>query len=259
VENERARKIFEHIYSKIKAPIVFTDVKSAELIKHASNCFLALKISYINAISQICERVGADIEKVAEGMGYDRRIGKDFLKAGIGWGGSCFPKDVAAFIKLAEEIGYPFNLLKEAQQINKQQRLLVIKKAKELLWNLKGKKISILGLSFKPNTDDIRESPAIEIIEMLLKEGSLIKSYDPKAMDNMRRIFPDIEYCNDAYECVKDTSLLILLTEWEEFRKLDFEKIKRLMESPNIIDGRNYLDKEKLKSAGFNYRGIGRS
>jgi len=259
VENERARKIFEHIYSKIKAPIVFTDVKSAELIKHASNCFLALKISYINAISQICERVGADIEKVAEGMGYDRRIGKDFLKAGIGWGGSCFPKDVAAYIKLAEEIGYPFNLLKEAQQINKQQRLLVIKKAKELLWNLKGKKISILGLSFKPNTDDIRESPAIEIIEMLLKEGSLIKSYDPKAMDNMRRIFPDIEYCNDAYECVKDTSLLILLTEWEEFRKLDFEKIKRLMESPNIIDGRNYLDKEKLKSIGFNYRGIGRN
>jgi len=259
VENERAKKIFEEIYSAINAPIVFTDVKSAELIKHSSNSFLALKISYINAISQICERVGADVEKVAEGMGYDKRIGKDFLKAGIGWGGSCFPKDVAAFIKLAEDIGYSFNLLKEVQRINKEQRLLVIKKAKELLWNLKGKEIAILGLSFKPDTDDIRESPAIEIISILLKEGALIRCYDPKAMDNMKKIFPDIAYYPTPYECVKDSSVLIFLTEWNEFTHLDFEKIKGIMRTPYIIDGRNFLNMEKLKKMGFVYKGIGRS
>ena len=259
VENERAKKIFEEIYATIKAPIVFTDVKSAELIKHSSNSFLALKISYINAISQICERVGADVEKVAEGMGYDKRIGKDFLKAGIGWGGSCFPKDVAAFIKLAEDIGYPFNLLKEVQRINKEQRLLVIKKAKELLWNLKGKEIAILGLSFKPDTDDIRESPATEIISILLKEGALIRCYDPKAMENMKKIFPDISYCQTPYECTKDASMLIFLTEWDEFKHLDFEKIKGMMKTPYIIDGRNFLNMEKLKKMGFIYKGIGRS
>lgn len=259
IENERARKIFEEIYAPIKAPVVFTDVKSAELIKHASNSFLALKISYINAISQICERVGADVEKVAEGMGYDKRIGMDFLKAGIGWGGSCFPKDVAAFIKLAEDIGYPFNLLKEVQKINKEQRLLVIKKAKELLWNLKGKEISILGLSFKPDTDDIRESPAIEIISILLKEGVNIRCYDPKAMENMKKAFPDITYCQTPYECVKDAALLIFLTEWNEFKALDFEKIRCLMKTPYIIDGRNFLNADKIKKMGFIYRGIGRS
>lgn len=259
VESERAKKIFEEIYAPIKAPVVFTDVKSAELIKHASNSFLALKISYINAISQICERVGADVEKVAEGMGYDKRIGKDFLKAGIGWGGSCFPKDVAAFIKLAEDIGYQFNLLKEVQKINREQRLMVIKKAKELLWNLKGKEISILGLSFKPDTDDIRESPAIEIISNLLKEGALIKCYDPKAMENMKSVFPDIIYCQTPYECVKETSLLIFLTEWSEFKNLDFEKIKEIIKTPYIIDGRNFLDRDKLKKMGFVYRGIGRN
>jgi UDPglucose 6-dehydrogenase len=259
IENERAKKIFEEIYSEIKAPIVFTDVKSAELIKHSSNSFLALKISYINAISQICERVGADVEKVAEGMGYDKRIGKDFLKAGIGWGGSCFPKDVAAFIKLAEDIGYPFNLLKEVQKINKEQRLLVIKKTKELLWNLKGKEIAILGLSFKPDTDDIRESPAIEIISLLLKEGALIRCYDPKAMENMKKIFPDIAYYPTPYECVKDSSMLIFLTEWNEFTHLDFEKIKGMMRTPYIIDGRNFLNMEKLKKIGFIYKGIGRN
>jgi len=259
VENERAKKIFEEIYATIKAPIVFTDVKSAELIKHSSNSFLALKISYINAISQICERVGADVEKVAEGMGYDKRIGKDFLKAGIGWGGSCFPKDVAAFIKLAEDIGYPFNLLKEVQKINKEQRLLVIKKTKELLWNLKGKEIAILGLSFKPDTDDIRESPAIEIISILLKEGALIRCYDPKAMENMKKIFPDISYCQTPYECTKDASMLIFLTEWNEFTHLDFEKIKGIMKTPYIIDGRNFLNMEKLKKIGFVYKGIGRN
>lgn len=258
VENERAQKIFEEIYAPIKAPLIFTDVKSAELIKHASNSFLATKISYINAISQICEKVGADVEKVSEGMGYDKRIGKDFLKAGVGWGGSCFPKDVSAFIKLAEDIGYPFNLLKEVREINKQQRMLVIKKAKGLLWNLKGKEITVLGLAFKPDTDDIRESPAIDIIDALLKEGTVIRCYDPKAKENMKKVFPEITYCDNPYDAMKNSSLVIFLTDWDEFRKLNFRRIKKLMKMPHIIDGRNFLDSKKLKDMGFIYTGIGR-
>ena len=259
VESERAKKIFQEIYGPINAPLIFTDVKSAELIKHASNCFLALKISYINAISQICERVGADVEKVAEGMGYDKRIGREFLDAGIGWGGSCFPKDVAAFIKLAEDLGYHFNLLKEVQHINSQQRFLVIKKAKELLWNLKGKKIAVLGLSFKPDTDDIRESPSIEIIDLLLKEGAIVRCYDPQAMDNMRKIFPDITYCTDPYQAAENASIIIFLTAWKEFKNLDFKQIKELLTTPYIIDGRNFLDGLKLKNEGFIYKGIGKN
>jgi len=258
VENERCKKIFEEIYEPINCPKLFTDIKSAELIKHASNSFLALKISYINAISQICEKVGADVDMVAEGMGLDKRIGKHFLKAGVGYGGSCFPKDISAFIALSEEIGYPFNLLKEVQKINQQQRQLVVKKAKDLLWNLKGKNIGILGLSFKPETDDIRESPAIDIIHLLLKESANIKCYDPKASENMKKIFPDITYCKSPYEVAKDNNLLIFLTEWDEFKKLDFKKIKNLMITPYIIDGRNFLDYNKISKYGFVYKGIGK-
>ncbi len=258
VENERAKEIFEEIYAPIEAPLIFTDVKSAELIKHASNSFLALKISYINAISRICEKVGADVEKVSEGMGYDRRIGRDFLKAGIGWGGSCFPKDVSAFIKLAEDIGYPFNLLKEVRAINREQRMLVVRKAKELLWNLKGKEIAIMGLAFKPDTDDIRESPAIDIIGAFLKEGATVRCYDPKANENMKKIFPDVRYFNDPYPAVENAFLLIFLTSWAEFKGLDFGRIKGTMKMPHIIDGRNFLDGKALKKAGFIYRCIGR-
>ncbi len=258
VENDRARKIFEEIYAPLKVPLIFTDVKSAELIKHASNSFLALKISYINAISQICERVGADVEKVSEGMGYDRRIGRDFLKAGIGWGGSCFPKDVSAFIKLAEDVGYPFNLLKEVREINREQRMLVIRKAKNLLWNLKGKEIAVLGLAFKPETDDVREAPSIDIIKMLLKEGAVVRCYDPQANGNMQKIFPDISYCEDSYRAAENSYLLIFLTQWEEFKNLDFKRIKKLMKIPHIIDGRNFLNGKKLKDMGFIYRCIGR-
>jgi len=258
IESERAKKIFEEIYAPINCPKIFTDVKSAELIKHASNSFLALKISYINGIANICEKVGADIEVVAEAMGLDKRIGKEFLKAGIGYGGSCLPKDVSAFIHIAEELGYQFNLLKEVQKINTQQRLLIIKKAKELLWNLKDKNIGIFGLSFKPETDDIRESPAIEIIDLLKKENSNLKCCDPKAIENMKKIFPDIFYSYDPYEVANDSHLLIFLTEWEIFKKLDFKKIKGLMRMPYIIDGRNFLDYKNLKSIGFIYKGIGR-
>ncbi len=258
VESERAKKIFEEIYKPINCPKLFTDIKSAELIKHASNSFLALKISYINAISQICEKVGADIEMVAEGMGLDKRIGKHFLKAGVGYGGSCFPKDVSAFISLSEELGISFNLLKEVQKINYQQREIVVKKARNLLWNLKGKNIGILGLSFKPETDDIRESPAIDIIKLLKKEQAKIKCYDPKAMKNMKKIFPDLKYCKNPYEVADGSNLLIFLTEWDEFRKLDLQKIKKYMKTPYIIDGRNFLDYEKFLKLGFVYTGIGR-
>jgi len=259
VESERAKKIFEDIYAPIKSPVIFTDIKSAELIKHASNSFLALKISYINAIAQICERVGADVEKVSKGMGYDRRIGRDFLKAGIGWGGSCFPKDVSAFIQLAEDIGYPFNLLKEVREINREQRKTVIKKAKGLLWNLKGKEIAILGLSFKPDTDDVRESPAVDVIRMLLKEGAVIRCYDPQANENMKKIFPALSYCENPYTAAEGTSLLVFLTAWKEFKNLNFNRIKELMKMPHIVDGRNFLDGEKLKDMGFIYRCIGRT
>ncbi|MCM8803836.1 MAG: UDP-glucose/GDP-mannose dehydrogenase family protein [Candidatus Omnitrophica bacterium] len=258
IESERARKIFEQIYSPINCPKIFTDVRSAELIKHASNSFLALKISYINAIANICEKVGADVEVVAEGMGLDKRIGKDFLKAGIGYGGSCLPKDVSAFIHISEEIGYSFNLLKEVQKINQQQRLIIIKKAKELLWNLKGKNIGIFGLSFKPNTDDIREAPSIDIIKLLKKEEAILKSYDPKAIENIKKIFPELYYSEDPYEVAKECHLLIFLTEWDIFRQLNFKKIKEIMKMPYIIDGRNFLDYKNLKNLGFVYRGIGK-
>jgi len=258
VESERAKKIFEEIYKPIDCPKLFTDIKSAELIKHASNSFLALKISYINAISQICEKVGADVEMVAEGMGLDKRIGKHFLKAGVGYGGSCFPKDVAAFISLSEELGVPFNLLKEVQKINYQQREIVVKKARNLLWNLKGKNIGILGVSFKPETDDIRKSPAIDIIKLLKREQAEIKCYDTKAMKNIKKIFPDLKYCKNPYEVADGSNLLIFLTEWEEFKKLDFKKIKSEMKTPYIIDGRNFLDYKKILKLGFVYTGIGR-
>jgi len=258
VENKRSEELFREIYAPIKASLVFTDIKSAELIKHASNSYLALKISYINAVSQICERVGADIEKVSEGMGFDTRIGRQFLKAGIGYGGSCFPKDVAAFIALADEVGYSFDLLKDVERINREQRSLVVKKARELLWNLKGKEIAVLGMAFKPDTDDVRESPAVDIVTALREEGAVLKCHDPKAAGNARKILPDLVFVDDPYEAVRDTHLVILLTEWREYRDLDFARVRRLMTTPYLIDGRNCLDPAVMQQHGFVYVGIGR-
>ncbi|MCM8822296.1 MAG: UDP-glucose/GDP-mannose dehydrogenase family protein [Candidatus Omnitrophica bacterium] len=258
VENERTKKIFNEIYKPIDAPIIFTDVKSAEIIKHASNSFLAMKISYINAISQICEKVGADVEMIAEGMGADSRIGRSFLKAGIGYGGSCFPKDVKAFISIAAELGYDFDLLKDVEKINTQQKNIVIKKAREFLWNLKDKEIGVLGLAFKPETDDIRESPSLEIIKLFLNEGCIVKCYDPKAMENTKKFLPGLYYGGDAYDVARGSHLLILATEWEEFKKLNFDRIMKLMRMPYIIDGRNFLDLKKLKKSGFICCGIGK-
>ncbi len=258
VENKRAEELLLEIYKPIKAPILVTDLASAELIKHASNAFLAMKISFINAIAIICEKSGADVEMVAKGMGLDKRIGPHFLRAGVGYGGFCFPKDLAAFIKIAEELGYDFRLLKEIANINEKQKEYFVKKIERVLWNLKDKTIGILGLSFKPNTDDIRFAPALDIINLLKKEGAKIKAYDPKAMAKAKEILKEITYCDNPYDVCKDADCLALITEWEEFAHLDFEKIKSLMRQPIIFDGRNFLNKEKLISLGFQYYGIGK-
>ncbi|MDO8525369.1 MAG: UDP-glucose/GDP-mannose dehydrogenase family protein [Candidatus Omnitrophota bacterium] len=259
VKSKKARDILTKLYKPLKAPIVVTDIKSAEIIKHASNSFLATKISFINAISDICDKVGADIVEVARGIGLDSRIGREFLNAGIGFGGSCFPKDLSAFIRISEKIGYDFGMLKEVQKVNDYQKKLLIKKIEALLWNLPKKTIGVLGLSFKPDTDDIRQSPALDIIEELHREGAHIKAYDPQAMTKAEAVLPEeVRLCKDAYEAAKNSDCLLLATEWNEFKELDFKKIKRLMRQPVLIDGRNIYDPAKMKKLGFTYVGIGR-
>lgn len=258
VETEKAAKIMMSLYESLDAPIVLSNIETAELTKHASNSFLALKISYINAIARLCEKVGADIRMIAEGMGYDKRIGRQFLDAGLGYGGYCFPKDVAAFIKIGEELGYDFELLKIVQKINKEQHDQAIEKLRKSLWTLKGKVIGILGLSFKPDTDDIREAPSIHIVNRLLGEGAIVKAYDPQAMNNARTILPDIEYCEDPYELAKGTDAILIVTEWDEFRNIEIPKLKKLLKQPVIIDGRNIYNPVEIRNLGFVYEGIGR-
>lgn len=259
VKSRRAEELLSELYKPLNAPIVVTDIKSAELIKHASNSFLATKISFINSVASICDKVGADVVDVARGMGLDKRISKDFLSAGIGFGGSCFPKDLAAFVHIAEKIGYDFGILKEVQKVNRAQKRSVIKKIEELLWNLPKKTAGVLGLSFKPGTDDLRESPSLEIIEMLLKEGVHIKVYDPVAMGKARAVLgKGVRFCKDAYQAAKDSDCLLIATEWNEFKEIDFKKIKKIMRQPVLIDGRNIYDPKEMKRLGFKYIGIGR-
>jgi len=258
VQSEKGAKLLTDLYQPLNAPILITDVSTAELIKHASNSFLALKISYINAVAAICDKAGADVTKVAEGMGLDKRIGKSFLNAGIGYGGYCFPKDVAAFIKMAEELGYDFQLLKEVQSINNAQRQQVVRKLRDKLWNLKGKTVSVLGLSYKPDTDDMREAPAIYIIRELIEQGANVKAFDPQAMEVAKTLLPDIEYCLSAYEAAKGCDALLILTEWGEFKNLDLTMIKQLLKQPIIIDGRNIFDPKVMQEYGFIYAAIGR-
>lgn len=257
VESERAKRVMCEIYEGIGAPIIITDIESAEIIKHASNSFLAMKISFINAISTICEKVGADIEVVSKGMGLDSRIGPDFLRAGCGYGGFCFPKDLLAFIRIAKDAGYDFRLLKEVQRINREQKMAVVRKVRELLWTLKNKTIGVLGLSFKPNTDDMREAPSIDIIRALKREGAKIKAYDPVAMEKAKAILKDITYCDGPYEVAEGSECIVLITEWPEFEKLDLLKIKELMEYPNFVDGRNLYNPKEMRQMGFNYKGMG--
>jgi len=260
VESQKAEKMLFDLYKPLGAPILATDIKSAEIIKHASNSFLATKISFINAISVICEKAGADIKEVAKGVGLDKRIGPNFLDAGAGFGGSCFPKDLSAFIHIAEKMGYKFDLLWEVKRINEKQKDLILEKISKLLWNIPGKTIGVLGLSFKPNTDDIRHAPAIDIIERLVEIGARIKAYDPKAMANVRKVLKKgaVSYSKDAYDAARGCDCLVVMTDWNEFKELDFKKLKKIMKQPVIIDGRNIYDPAKMKKLGFLYTGIGR-
>jgi UDPglucose 6-dehydrogenase len=258
-ETARARDIMLKIYEPLDFPKVTTTVESSEMIKYASNAFLATKISFINEIANICEKVGADVEDVARGMGLDSRIGSSFLKAGIGWGGSCFPKDVHALNQIAGTSGYDFRLLKAVIEVNAKQRAFVLDKLEELFGNLKGKKICVLGLSFKANTDDVRESVAIEIIRTLVGLGAKVATYDPKAIVSAINVLSDgIVFSKDAYKAAKNSDALVIATEWPEFEKLDYKKIKKLLRQPIIIDGRNLLNPQKMRKLGFRYFGVGR-
>jgi UDPglucose 6-dehydrogenase len=256
----KARKIMEELYRPFKAPIVFTDVKSAELIKYASNSMLATQISFINSLANICEKVGADVDFVAEGMKLDKRIGKhSFLSAGGGYGGSCFPKDVKALIKASDKYGYNFSILKAVEDVNDAQKRHVVTKTKKLIGSLKGKKIGIWGLAFKPHTDDMRESISIVVIDKLLQDGAKVKAFDPVAQDEARKIFKDkITYCEDVWEAVKNVDALIILTEWPEFKEIDLFKLKKIMDKPYIMDARNIFTLEEMEEKGFHYLSIGR-
>jgi len=258
VESKKARDILISLYKPLNAPLVITDIKSAELIKHASNSFLACKISFINAISRICDKVGADVVEVAEGMGLDKRIGRDFLDAGLGYGGSCFPKDLDAFITISEKLGYNFQLLEAVREINQHQKVFFLDKIKDILWVIKDKTIGILGLSFKPNTDDIRNAPSIDIIKTLQAEGVKIRVYDPQAMKKAKGILNNVKFCKDPYDASQHCDCLLVITEWDEFKELDFTKIKKLLKRPIIIDGRNIYEPRRMEKLGFTYVGIGR-
>jgi len=261
VESKKAEEILVNLYKPLNAPILVSNIKSAEIIKHASNAFLATKVSFINAISRICDEVGADVEEVAKGMGLDKRISKDFLRAGIGYGGSCFPKDLDAFITISEKVGYNFQLLKEVRNINDEQRSFILKKMKDSLWIIKDKTIGLLGLSFKPNTDDIRNAPSIEIIRALAAEGARLKVYDPQAMEKAKAALRDlnnIKFCKDAYDTSRGCDCLLIVTEWDEFKELDFRNLKKLMKRPFIVDGRNIYESKNLESLGFTYLAVGR-
>ncbi len=258
VENDRAKQLMLEIYEPIGGIKIVTDIESAELIKHASNSFLSMKISFINAISIICELTGADVVKVSDGMGLDKRIGRDFLNAGAGFGGFCFPKDLKAFIGIAKRLGYDFNLLKEVENINANQQKHIVGKLEKLLWNIKDKTVGVLGLSFKPNTDDMRFAPSITIIEMLQANGARIKAYDPVAMEKAKLVLKNVEFCANPYKVAEDADAIALVTEWSEFKDLDFARIKKSMRQPVILDGRNMFDPHQIRGLGFIYEGIGR-
>jgi UDPglucose 6-dehydrogenase len=259
--SERAIALMRQIYDPFHAPVLTTDVNSAELIKHAANSFLALKISYINAVSAICETTGADVEMVAEGIGMDRRIGRQFLNAGLGYGGSCFPKDLAAFIAISEEIGVPLTLLKEVQRINRDQIQRFLKKMRDKLWVLEEKKIAVWGLAFKQNTDDIRCSVALDLVQAMVDEGAEVHAYDPKAMDRVRALplGERITLADNPVEATAGADALVIATEWPEFAHADLATVKGKMLSPIVFDGRNLLDPATMARLGFDYYAIGRA
>jgi UDPglucose 6-dehydrogenase len=258
VRSERAAKAMKDIYTPFKAPIIVTDIASAELIKHAANSFLALKISYINAIATVCEVAGANVQQVAEGIGLDERIGRRFLNAGIGFGGSCFPKDLSAFIKISEQVGYDFKLLKEVQRINTEQMERFVKKITDTLWVLRDKKIGVLGLAFKQNTDDVRMSPAIDLCQRLVKEGATLRVHDPKAMEKAKPLLPNVTYVDDMNAVADGCDALVIATEWEEFKGIDLARAQKALTHPIMFDGRNLFDPVKMEKLGWTYKSIGR-
>jgi UDPglucose 6-dehydrogenase len=258
VRTQRPVAALKEIYAPFNAPIIVTDINSAELIKHASNSYLALKISYINAIAVLCEATGANIQEVANGMGMDERIGRRFLQASLGFGGSCFPKDLSAFIKIAEQVGYDFRLLKEVQQINAAQMDRFVKKILETLWVLKDKTIGVLGLAFKQNTDDVRMSPAIDLCHRLQKEGAILRVHDPKAMQKAGAVLKDVTFVEDMNAVAEGCDALVIATEWDEFKKLDLDRARKSLTHPIMFDGRNLYDPAEMERLGFIYKSIGR-
>jgi UDPglucose 6-dehydrogenase len=258
VGSQRPAAAMKEVYKPFNAPIIVTDINSAELIKHAANSFLALKISYINAIANICEAAGANVQEVAHGIGLDERIGRRFLNAGIGFGGSCFPKDLSAFIKISEQVGYEFKLLKEVQRINSDQMERFVKKITDTLWVLKDKKIGVLGLAFKQNTDDVRSSPAIDLCQRLLKDGATLRVHDPKAMDKAKSLLPNVTYVDDMNAVADGCDALVVATEWDEFKQLDLARAKKGLTHPILFDGRNLFDPAEMEKLGWIYKSVGR-
>jgi len=256
--NSKASNVITELYRPLNAHIIFTTIKSAELIKYASNSFLATKISFINEIANICERVGSDVVEVAYGMGLDKRIGREFLNAGIGYGGSCLPKDVSALIHLAKTNGYDPQILASVNRTNEEQRKMIVEKMENVLKSLKGKTIGVLGLSFKPETDDLRDAPSIDIINELCRKGAKVKAYDPVAAVKAKKLLDGVVFCDTAYDAVKKADAAVVTAEWGEFRELDLDRIKSSMKSPVIFDGRNIYNPKRMKELGFKYYGVGR-
>jgi UDPglucose 6-dehydrogenase len=258
VSSQRPVKAIQEVFAAYNAPIIVTDIHSAELIKHAANSFLALKISYINAISLVCEATGANVQEVANGIGMDARIGRRFLDAGLGFGGSCFPKDLSAFIKISEQLGYDFRLLREVQRINAEQMDRFVKKITDTLWVLKDKTIGVLGLAFKQNTDDVRSSPAIDLCHRLQKEGAVLRVHDPKAMEKAKAVLKFTAFVADMNAVAEGCDALVIATEWPEFKKLDLERARKVMTHPILFDGRNLFDAREMERHGWIYKSIGR-
>ncbi|HNA89234.1 MAG TPA: UDP-glucose/GDP-mannose dehydrogenase family protein [Anaerolineales bacterium] len=257
LDRDAANKVAQ-LHLPLRAPIVITDLRTAEMIKYASNAFLATKISFINELADLCERVGADVKEVAAGMGYDARIGRHFLDAGLGWGGSCFPKDVEALAFMAKESGLEPKILNSVMDVNYDRRKEAVKHVEKMIGGLKGKTIGLLGLAFKPNTDDMRDAPSIDISEELIEAGAKVRAYDPVAMEVARPILPAVEMFEEPYQLAAGCDALMVLTEWNEFKQLDLEKVKGLLKSPVIYDGRNIYEPGRMKDMGFTYRAVGR-
>jgi UDPglucose 6-dehydrogenase len=260
-DSDQAVAIMKDLYRPlylIETPIVVTDIPTAELIKYASNAFLATKISFINEMANLCERLGANVQMVAKGMGLDNRIGSKFLHAGAGFGGSCFPKDLAALIQTGERVGYPVQVALAASKVNENQRQRMVEKIRDAVGGLKGKNLGMLGLSFKPNTNDLREAPALAISQELLKEGAILRAYDPIALDEACRTVSGLQPCKDPYHAAEGTDALIIMTEWNQFRSLDFERLKGIMKKPILIDLRNVYDPDRVASHGFQHISVGR-